>query len=145
TAVSGRSLLQRKLGKKWARCQTSSSLRAWCVRAIGISFTTEERTSTFVSRKRTQKNEFFRGRTSGRSNCRDCALILPMIPREFPMSHRTLVVIFLAVVAVSVRTAQLHAQTSPRPTLVDNTQSNKSASPDAIFAEARRLAEQGKY
>ena len=29
--------------------------------------------------------------------------------------------------------------------LVDNTQSNKSAAPDAIFAEARRLSEQGKY
>jgi len=60
------------------------------------------------------------------------------------MSHLKLAFIFLAAVAGSGNTLQ--AQAASRPTLIDNTgQSNKSASPDAIFAEARRLSEQGKY
>ena len=60
------------------------------------------------------------------------------------MSHLKLAFIFLAAVAGSGNTLQ--AQAASRPTLIDNTgQSNKSASPNAIFAEARRLSEQGKY
>ena len=61
------------------------------------------------------------------------------------MSRLRLASIFLAAVAVIAGAAPLHAQAAERPVLVDNTQSNKSASPDAIFAEARRLSEQGKY
>jgi tetratricopeptide (TPR) repeat protein len=62
------------------------------------------------------------------------------------MSHLRLVLIFLFAVALTVGTVRLHAQAAPGPALVDNTaQSNKSASPEAIFAEARRFTEQGKY
>ncbi|MGB7556010.1 MAG: tetratricopeptide repeat protein [Candidatus Korobacteraceae bacterium] len=59
------------------------------------------------------------------------------------MSHLKLVLILLLAVAVN-GAVPLHAQTTPGPTPMDNAaQSNKS--PDAVFAEARRLSEQGKY
>ncbi len=59
------------------------------------------------------------------------------------MSHLRLALI-LFVVALNGGAPWLHAQTSPAPTPMDKTaQSNKS--PDAVFAEARRLSEQGKY
>ncbi len=61
------------------------------------------------------------------------------------MPHPRIVLIFLLAVAVNGASLQLHAQTAERPTLIDNTGQSKPASPDAIFAEARRLAEQGKY
>jgi tetratricopeptide (TPR) repeat protein len=61
------------------------------------------------------------------------------------MSRLSLASTFLAAVAFTAGAAPLHAQSAERPVLVDNTQSDKSPSPDAIFAEARRLSEQGKY
>ncbi|HEY5178066.1 MAG TPA: tetratricopeptide repeat protein [Terriglobales bacterium] len=62
------------------------------------------------------------------------------------MPQLKLVLIFLLAVAVNGVSVQLHAQAAQVPTLMDNTaQSNKTASPEAIFAEARRLSEQGKY
>ncbi len=61
------------------------------------------------------------------------------------MSRLNLVLIFLLAV-VNGGVVRLHAQAVPSPVLTDNaTQSNKSASPETVFAEARRLSEQGKY
>jgi tetratricopeptide (TPR) repeat protein len=60
------------------------------------------------------------------------------------MSHLKLVAILL--LATGVSGVQLHAQAASVPVLTDNTaQSHKSASPETVFAEARRLSEQGKY
>ena len=60
------------------------------------------------------------------------------------MPQLKLVLIFLLAVAINGGTIRLHAQAALGPTLLDNTaQSNKS--PESIFAEARRLSEQGKY
>jgi tetratricopeptide (TPR) repeat protein len=60
------------------------------------------------------------------------------------MSHLRLVLIFLLAVAINGGALRLHAQAGQDPTPMDNTaQSTKT--PDAVFAEARRLTEQGKY
>ena len=65
------------------------------------------------------------------------------ISQGLPMSHLRLALI-LFVVALNGGAPWLRAQTSPALTPMDNAaQSNKS--PDAVFAEARHLSEQGKY
>ena len=61
------------------------------------------------------------------------------------MPHPRVVLIFLLAVAVHGAGLRLLAQTAQRPALVDNTGQSKPVSPDAIFSEARRLSEQGKY
>ncbi len=61
------------------------------------------------------------------------------------MPHLRLVLIFLLAVAVNGVNVRLQAQTSPGPTPMDRTESSSNASPQTVFAEARRLSEQGKY
>ena len=61
------------------------------------------------------------------------------------MPHLRLVLIFLFAVALNGGGVRLHAQTAPGPTLTDNTGQSKLATPESVFAEARRLSEQGKY
>jgi tetratricopeptide (TPR) repeat protein len=69
----------------------------------------------------------------------DCALILAVFRREYFMSRRKLAFILLFAL---LNPAMVNAQAAP--TLTDNAvQSNRPA--DAVFAEARRLSEQGKY
>ena len=60
------------------------------------------------------------------------------------MPQPKLFLIFLLAFAVNGGAVRLHAQAAQGPTPMDNAaQSNKS--PESIFAEARRLSEQGKY
>jgi tetratricopeptide (TPR) repeat protein len=62
------------------------------------------------------------------------------------MSQPNLVVVFLFVLFLNRASVFLHAQAAPGPALAEGVaQSNKSASPEAVFAEARHLSEQGKY
>ena len=58
------------------------------------------------------------------------------------MSRLKLFAIFLLMLAAGV---PLRAQTSPGPTPMDRSESSSNASPQTVFAEARRLSEQGKY
>jgi len=75
-----------------------------------------------------------------------CFNLCQVFRESYSMAQRKLLVIFLLAGALDSGTLRSHAQAAPGPTLMDNTaQPNKSASPEAIFAEARRLSEQGKY
>ncbi len=60
------------------------------------------------------------------------------------MPHSKLALILL--LTIGVNGVRLHAQAASAPVLTDNAaQSDKSVSPETVFAEARRLSEQGKY
>ena len=59
------------------------------------------------------------------------------------MSRPRFVLAFL--LAFSMSAVRSHAQTSPGPTPMDRSESSSNASPQSVFAEARRLSEQGKY
>src|SRR5271167_585082 len=75
-----------------------------------------------------------------------CFNLCQVFRESYSMAQLKLLIIFLLAVAVGSVPLRLHAQAAPGPALTDNTaQPNKSASPEAVFAEARRLSEQGKY
>src|SRR5271169_6439839 len=75
----------------------------------------------------------------------DFAVILPVILRVFPMSQAKLAFVFLLLVAFDRTPVLLHAQAAPSTLTDSSTQSKKSASPEAVFADARHLSEQGSY
>jgi tetratricopeptide (TPR) repeat protein len=62
------------------------------------------------------------------------------------MTQAKLVFVFLLLVIFNRTPVFVNAQAAPGPMRADGaTQSDKSASPDVVFAEARRLSEEGKY
>ncbi len=56
-----------------------------------------------------------------------------------------LIPILLLAFLVSSNSVYFIAQTSPGPTPMDRSMSSSNPSPESVFAEARRLSEQGKY
>jgi tetratricopeptide (TPR) repeat protein len=75
----------------------------------------------------------------------DCALIKPVVPRVFSMSQIKVILVAI-LVAFSCAPLFLRAQAPSSPVVPESSaQSNKSASSEAVFAEARHLSEQGKY
>jgi len=62
------------------------------------------------------------------------------------MSQSRLFLAAVVAIAAGIGTASSNAQTASGPTLTDNAApANQNASPQAVFDEARRLSEQGKY